>query len=388
MAFTIHCTAATVSGAYCAGLAVYQVDLPVYGVVGRVCEYHANHAVVNSSVTSAGGAIVDGDAFIPSAWLKPLEQPRDDQAETELPPTPDTTVPRCSLGHPNHGDDRRARYRVVSRGVFRGYVCEFHSLNARLTYNQCLMHSPKNELANEFLWEVNCIRCDGIITEDSVMRNVCNECDAPMKRGATTTSITTTEGVPEHWGVTVRSNTTESTASMTTISNGTGVPVVPPPAPTAPPAKGTTLTAVLTADAQDAAWRLAGSQFIKLTRDPLVGLLSRHLGPDDEALRGRIAAFLQTEIGTALLASILSAGVSTLPASVAGETPQRLARELRVRAMADAGDVVAELLMGPLRQVVSLYLQDIQPNGPASLEPGGIRPIVTVAERVESEVSR
>jgi hypothetical protein len=75
---------------------------------------------------------------------------------------------------------------------------------------------------------------------------------------------------------------------------------------------------------------------------------------------------------------------------VAGETPQRLARELRVRAMADAGDVVAELLMGPLRQVVSLYLQGVPGANPqtATLEPGGIRPIITVAERVESEVSR
>lgn len=110
-------------------------------------------------------------------------------------------------------------------------------------------------------------------------------------------------------------------------------------------------------DAQEAAWRTAGSQFVKLAREPLVGLLTRHLAPGDEAMRGKIAAFLETELGTALLASMLSATLSTLPQTT-GDAPQRLARELRVKAMADAGDVLADVLMGPLRQVMMLYLQD------------------------------
>jgi hypothetical protein len=110
-------------------------------------------------------------------------------------------------------------------------------------------------------------------------------------------------------------------------------------------------------DAQDAAWRLAGSQFVKLMRDPLLGLLSRHLAPNDESMRARIAGFLETEVGTALLSAVLSAALSSLPRA-AGPVPDRLARELRVRAMADAGDVVADLVMGPMRQVVALYLQD------------------------------
>jgi hypothetical protein len=122
----------------------------------------------------------------------------------------------------------------------------------------------------------------------------------------------------------------------------------------------------LESDAQDAAWRLAGSQFVKLMRDPLVGLLSRHLAPGDESMRGRIAAFLETEIGTAMLSALLSAALSSLPRA-AGPTPDRLARELRVRAMTDAGDVVADLVMGPLRQVMALYLQDPGFNAPSPL---------------------
>lgn len=120
-----------------------------------------------------------------------------------------------------------------------------------------------------------------------------------------------------------------------------------------------TLTQTIKVDASEAAWRTAGSQFVKLAREPLVGLLTRHLAPGDDAFRARLAAFLETELGTALLASMLSASLSALP-QTAGDVPQKLARELRVKAMADAGDVLADVLMGPLRQVIALYLQDPQ----------------------------
>lgn len=120
-----------------------------------------------------------------------------------------------------------------------------------------------------------------------------------------------------------------------------------------------TLTQTIKVDASEAAWRTAGSQFVKLAREPLVGLLTRHLAPGDDAFRARLAAFLETELGTALLASMLSASLSAMP-QAAGDVPQKLARELRVRAMADAGDVLADVLMGPLRQVMALYLQDPQ----------------------------
>lgn len=121
--------------------------------------------------------------------------------------------------------------------------------------------------------------------------------------------------------------------------------------------KNSPLIDTLKTDATDAAWRTAGSQFVKLTREPLVGLLTRHLAPGDDAFRAKMAAFLETELGGAIVASLLAAALSALPATT-GEVPQKLARELRVRAMSDAGDVLADLLMGPLRQVIALYLQD------------------------------
>ena len=79
----------------------------------------------------------------------------------------------------------------------------------------------------------------------------------------------------------------------------------------------------LEVDATEAAWRLAGSQFVKLAKEPIVAL-SRHLGPDDESMRGKIAAFLDTRLGAAILSGVLSAGLSAMPLPP-NDVAQRLA---------------------------------------------------------------
>lgn len=124
----------------------------------------------------------------------------------------------------------------------------------------------------------------------------------------------------------------------------------------------------LRADATDAAWRTAASQFVKLAREPLVGLLSRHLGPGDESLRARIAAFLETELGTAMLSSLLSVGLTVVP-GVKGAAAERLARELRVKAMSGAADALADVIMGPLRQIMQTYAKDLGAIVEASVPP-------------------
>ncbi len=144
----------------------------------------------------------------------------------------------------------------------------------------------------------------------------------------------------------------------------------------------------LEVDATEAAWRLAGSQFVKLAKEPIVALLSRHLGPGDESLRARIATFLDTELGTALLSGVLSAGLSAMPLP-ANNVSQQLARELRVRSMAATGDVIADVLMGPLRQVAVMYLQGqpgVAPSEPAGLPPSALVDALKVASGQASEV--
>lgn len=157
-------------------------------------------------------------------------------------------------------------------------------------------------------------------------------------------------------------------------------------APAAPPKekkmddKKQAMLKMLEADATDAGWRLAGSQFIKLTREPLVAFLSRQLGENDESMRKKIGDFLDTELGEALVASMLSMGLSMIPQTAAGDIPQRLAKELRIRAMSEAGDVVADLLMGPLRQVATLYLSNVGPAVQAAVPAAIAEPVRAPAE--------
>jgi hypothetical protein len=113
-------------------------------------------------------------------------------------------------------------------------------------------------------------------------------------------------------------------------------------------------------DATAAAWRIAGNQLVKLTREPLVAALSRSLGPGDDALRARIAAFLETELGAAVLSAVVSVGLSALPPvalpGVSAHAIPRLAKELRVKAMADTADLAADLFMGPLRDSLAMLI--------------------------------
>jgi hypothetical protein len=147
------------------------------------------------------------------------------------------------------------------------------------------------------------------------------------------------------------------------------------PAVTTPNAPKTNLKETLTTDATDAAWRVAGSQMTKMVREPLVATLSRNLAPGDDAVRARIAAFLETEVGAGILSGMISAGLSAIPAppgSQAEAINGRLARELRVRSMATVGDALADVLAGPLREVAATYLRGV-PEVAAGLPEGSPR---------------
>ena len=112
----------------------------------------------------------------------------------------------------------------------------------------------------------------------------------------------------------------------------------------------------LKTDGSDAGVRVARKQFVKATREPLVAFLAGNLGDNSEATRKKVADFLDSELGEALISSLLSVGLTALPANWAGNPfVTKLTRELRVHGMTEAGDVVADLLMGPLRQVISFY---------------------------------
>lgn len=145
---------------------------------------------------------------------------------------------------------------------------------------------------------------------------------------------------------------------------------------------------VLKEDLSDAGIRLAGRQFTKATRDVVAAAIAGHAAPGDDTLRAKVADFLKTDLGEALLQSFLSIGLSSLPEST-GAIPALLARELRVSSMTGAGDVFADLLMGPLRQVTSTLIQGMPKPPTAALEVQSQNVVkVNVPVGVEAEVNR
>jgi len=123
-------------------------------------------------------------------------------------------------------------------------------------------------------------------------------------------------------------------------------------------------TQALVEDGVEAGYRLAGKQFTKLTKEPFIAAIAKSIDKSDDSLRSKLAAFFDTDLGEAFFQSMLSLGLSALPKNL-GQQPELLARELRVQAMTTVGDEVADLLMGPMRQVITTYLSTPSVTTPA-----------------------
>lgn len=138
-------------------------------------------------------------------------------------------------------------------------------------------------------------------------------------------------------------------------------------------------------DAADAGTRVMAKQFVKLAREPAVALLSRNLAPDDEGMRAKVAAFLETEMGTAVMQMLLSSALMVVPESAAGgELASDISRELRVAFMADAGDMLAEVVVAPLREVMSKALAGT-PAIRVEIAPEASAPVIGVRMAAEAQ---
>jgi hypothetical protein len=130
------------------------------------------------------------------------------------------------------------------------------------------------------------------------------------------------------------------------------------------------MTDTLKNDGKEAAVRVAARQGTKLVVEPLAALLCRHMGDDSPEFRAKVGRFLQTDLGRAIAMGAFSAGLSALP--LEGNHKDAIARELRVEAMAMLGDELAEVLIGPLREVTALYLKGFpQEEAPLEALPSG-----------------
>jgi hypothetical protein len=109
---------------------------------------------------------------------------------------------------------------------------------------------------------------------------------------------------------------------------------------------------------------VGGSQLLKLIRGPVIALLSQQVGPTPS-----LRAFLESEAGEALLCGVLSLMLSTISEQEEeDELPERLAREMRVRAMTGLHEQMMGILTGLLRQVgappVAVTTNALQGGGP------------------------
>jgi len=136
-------------------------------------------------------------------------------------------------------------------------------------------------------------------------------------------------------------------------------------------------------DTKSASVRAAASQFVKLTREPLVAALTRGLGMEDnETSRAAAARFLRSPLGDALVSGMLSMGVTALP--VKGNLKNEISKELRIRAMSTAMDETVDLIMGPFRTVTGQLLQGgIELNLLEEGTPNTLKLETHIAEKVE-----
>jgi hypothetical protein len=96
----------------------------------------------------------------------------------------------------------------------------------------------------------------------------------------------------------------------------------------------------LKSDSKDAAFRVAGTQIIKIAKNGILNVL-RSKGIENERIE-TISNFLDTEIGTAVLSSFVGVAFNYIPPFNKDERAKTLAREFRVGGMALAGNLLAD----------------------------------------------
>lgn len=108
-----------------------------------------------------------------------------------------------------------------------------------------------------------------------------------------------------------------------------------------------TVKSTLVLDAKEASYRVATDQLLKLVKEPLIASLMQNLQSSDPSLKMKLATFLNTDLGEAILSSILSVLVGNFPA-LNENLKENLSSELRISAMTKVGNMAANILTDPL----------------------------------------
>jgi len=131
-------------------------------------------------------------------------------------------------------------------------------------------------------------------------------------------------------------------------------------APVAPTNNESTVLTAVKHDAKEAARRTAANQLLKTVKTPLIKALSAKFG--NEAM---VAAFLETPIGEAVLGMTLAVALGLVPVEGAKTSAvHALAEEVRIQSATKVTDLLADVLLDPLRNVLSSYLLTVMDEQP------------------------
>ena len=116
----------------------------------------------------------------------------------------------------------------------------------------------------------------------------------------------------------------------------------------------------------EALWRTAATQTVMAVHAPILAALKRqHLS---EGVIEGIRSFLETDIGRATIAVLLGTALQNIPTFGNNPKVQRLASEIRIYGMTTCGNVVANIVMDPIRGVLTDLISAIPEEAPEQAE--------------------
>ena len=101
----------------------------------------------------------------------------------------------------------------------------------------------------------------------------------------------------------------------------------------------------------EAMWMTAATQTTLTVRAPLIAALRKNKVP--ESVLTTIGEFLDTEAGLATLSYLLGTGMSNIPSFGNNPKVAKLSSEMRIQGMTIVGNMLAEIVTGPMREVLS-----------------------------------
>lgn len=116
----------------------------------------------------------------------------------------------------------------------------------------------------------------------------------------------------------------------------------------------------LKGEGKDAAWQVAANQTVKAAANTVTSVMKRKKMSRTKV--AQVASLLETDIGKALFSFGLGAAISASPLGD-GAKMKRLARELRVKAMREGGDMIADIASDPAIELIQSIVSDLPDVG-------------------------